>query len=309
MVDDRCSLIDVKLFLSVLPALVLTAGLGTRLRPLTDLVAKPAVPLGGVTLIERILGWLRDQGVTEAVLNLHHRPETITAVVGDGAHLGLRVRYSWEVPILGSAGGPRHALPLLDTETFLIVNGDTLTDLPLAPMIARHEASGADVTLAAIANPAPDRYNGIAADGADRVTGFVPRGRAAGSWHFIGVQVVRASVFAPLADGVPRETISDLYRERLTTHPDSMYVWRTDASFLDVGTPRDYIAAALAVTGAGSAGNVIEPGARISPTARLHRTVVWANAAVGDAVDLDECVVTNKARVPDGTKAKGHVFI
>src|SRR5262245_38631355 len=137
----------------MLPALVLTAGLGTRLDPLTRLVAKPAVPVGGRTLVERVLEWLQRQGARELVLNLHHRPETITGVVGDGAHLGVRVRYSWEHPLLGSAGGPRHALPLLDAPTFLVVNGDTLCEIDLAPMIETHERSGALATLALVSNP------------------------------------------------------------------------------------------------------------------------------------------------------------
>src|SRR5689334_13845428 len=108
----------------MLPALVLTAGLGTRLDPITRPLAKPAVPLGDRTLIEHVLAWLHRQGVRDLVLNLHHRPSTITSVVGDGAHLGMSVRYSWEQPVLGSAGGPRRAAPLLATDTFLIVNGD-----------------------------------------------------------------------------------------------------------------------------------------------------------------------------------------
>ena len=119
----------------MLPALVLCAGLGTRLDPLTRLVAKPAVPLAGRSLIERVLAGLVEQGVADVVLNLSHRPETITGLIGDGAHLGLRVRYSWEQPVLGSAGGPRRALPLVESETFLIVNGDTLSNVPLSPMI------------------------------------------------------------------------------------------------------------------------------------------------------------------------------
>ena len=107
-------------------ALVLTAGLGRRLRPLTDVRAKPAVPVAGEALIRRVLSWLAGQGVREAVLNLHHRPETITRVVGDGSALGLRVRYAWEPTLLGSAGGPRAMLPLLEPASTLIVNGDTL---------------------------------------------------------------------------------------------------------------------------------------------------------------------------------------
>src|SRR5580765_5255060 len=127
----------------MLPAVVLTAGLGTRLDPLTPVVAKPAVPIGNRTLVEHVLDWLRLQGVTDLVLNLPHRPETITGALGDGAHLGLQVRYSWEDPILGSAGGPRHALPLLERrghDPFLIVNGDTLCRLDLQAMIAAHAA-------------------------------------------------------------------------------------------------------------------------------------------------------------------------
>ena len=94
-------------------ALVLTAGLGTRLQPLTYLRAKAAVPVNGETLARRAVRWLVSQGVADLVLNLHHRPETITASVGDGSDMSARVRYSWEQPLLGSAGGPRHALPLL----------------------------------------------------------------------------------------------------------------------------------------------------------------------------------------------------
>ena len=85
---------------------LLTAGLGTRLRPLSAVRAKPALPVAGEALVRRILGWLAASGVTDVVLNLHHRPETVCAVVGDGSDLGVRVRYSWENPVLGSGGRP-----------------------------------------------------------------------------------------------------------------------------------------------------------------------------------------------------------
>jgi NDP-sugar pyrophosphorylase family protein len=90
-------------------ALVLTAGLGTRLRPLTCVRAKAAVPVNGQPLIHRIIRWLVSGGGFDLVLNLHHTPETIAALVGDASALGARVRYSWEQPVLGSAGGPRRA--------------------------------------------------------------------------------------------------------------------------------------------------------------------------------------------------------
>src|SRR5581483_12452590 len=114
------------------PALVLAAGLGTRLRPLTDVRAKPAIPVGGEPMIRRIIRALAAQGVDRLVLNLHHLPHTLTAVVGDGSDLGVRVRYSWEPRILGSAGGPRLARAIVGAGRFWVINGDTLTDVDLA---------------------------------------------------------------------------------------------------------------------------------------------------------------------------------
>jgi len=293
----------------MLPTMVLTAGVGSRLDPITRLVAKPAVPLAGLTLVERVLGWLRSQGAHDVVLNLHARPETIAAVIGDGAHLGLRVRYSWEQPLLGSAGGPRRALPLLDSDVFVIVNGDTLCEIDLAPMIARHRDSRAAVTLGLIPNPAPDRYNIVQLDDADRVMGVVPKrpglvpagptSLAEAGWHFVGIQIVNASVFDPLPDGEPTETVAGIYRTLMREQPDVVRGWRIDAPFLDVGTPREYLNAALALSTQTDA-NACEPGSTIDSSARLTRTVVWTGAAVGADSELSNCIVVTGASVPAG---------
>jgi NDP-sugar pyrophosphorylase family protein len=271
--------------MNTLPALVLTAGCGTRLDPLTRLVAKAAVPLGDRTLIERVLGWLRDQGVVDLVLNLHHLPSTITTVVGDGTHLGVSVRYSWEQPLLGSAGGPRRAVPLLRSDEFLIVNGDTLCDFDIRPMLAAHRQSGADVTMAVLPNPNPNHYNGLVVDENGIVTGFAPRGHAAGTWHFIGVQIVRSSAFAGLADGVPSETVAGFYRDVVRDTPGRIRAWQAATAFLDVGTPRDYLQA----TGS--------------------RVLVWPDARVDPAADLDDCIVAGPVHVPAGFRGRSAVLI
>src|SRR3954453_19030776 len=161
-------------------ALVLTAGLGTRLQPLTLSRAKAAAPVDGDPLARRTIRWLVSQGVDDLVLNLHHKPESITAAVGDGGDLRARARYSWESPVLGSAGGPRHALPLVldgaSGTTFVLVNGDTLTDVALRRMIDHHRRSGALVTMALIPNPRPEKYGGVLLDEAQAITGFTRRG-------------------------------------------------------------------------------------------------------------------------------------
>jgi NDP-sugar pyrophosphorylase family protein len=223
--------------------LVLAAGLGTRLRPLTLTRAKPAMPIGGVPLIRRIIAWLARERVTDIVVNLHYLPETIAAVVGDGSDLGARVRYSWEQPaVLGSAGGPRHALPIIGAPTFFIVNGDTLTDLALAPLAEAHQRSGARVTMALTANHEPGRYGGVLMADDGRVTGFVTRGqKAASSYHFIGVQVADASVFAGLKDGEALNSLR-VYDALIASEPGSIRGYVCNAAFWDIGTPDDYAA-------------------------------------------------------------------
>ena len=194
-------------------ALVLTAGLGTRLRPLTDVRAKPAIPVAGEPIIRRIIAWLVSQGVDDLVLNLHHRPQTLTARVGDGADLGARVRYSWEQPrVLGSAGGPRLARPMLAAGTFLIINGDTLTDVDLVRIADAHAASSALVTLALVPNREFTRYGGVLLDAGHRVAGFARRGPSSeGSYHFIGVQIVNGAVFDAVPPGAPASSIGGVY--------------------------------------------------------------------------------------------------
>lgn len=225
-------------------ALVLAAGLGTRLRPLTLTRAKPAMPIGGEPLVRRIVAWLAREQVADVVVNLHYLPETITAVLGDGSDLGVRVRYSWEQPrILGSAGGPRHALPIIGASPFFIVNGDTLTDLALQPMAAAHAASGALVTMALIPNREPERYGGASLDARQYVTGFVPRGRGAErSYHVIGVQAADAKAFGDLKDGEPVNSVRGLYEKLIAAMPGSIRGYVCDASFWDIGTPEDYAA-------------------------------------------------------------------
>jgi mannose-1-phosphate guanylyltransferase len=290
-----------------LPTIVLTAGLGTRLEPITRVVAKPAVPMAGKTLIERVLGWLRDQGIDDVVLNLHHKPETITAIVGDGAELGLRVRYSWEREILGSAGGPKLALTLWPdlSGPCLIVNGDTLTDLALEPLIDAHRASGARVTMAVIANPRPDNYNGIRADANNAVTGFIPKGHTEPTWHFVGIQVVDPHVFDRLPPGQPAETVSGLYRELIVEAPGSVRVFPVSVPFLDVGTPADYLDAVIRLAGRDV---VIEGTADVDPSAELSRCVIWDQVTIGPGVRLSNCVVLSGAQVKASARAPHQVL-
>ena len=283
-------------------ALVLTAGLGTRLRPLTWIRAKPAVPIGAEPLIARILGWLAACGVRDAILNLHHRPESISAVVGDGGQFGLRVRYSWEPRILGSAGGVRRAFSLIAGDELLVVNGDTVTNVAVAALTASHRASGALVTLALTPNPDPARYGGVRLDPDGAYAGTI---RDAGAWHFVGVQVVRREAVQDLEDGVPAQSIGDAYDRLAGRLRGSVRGWTSHASFFDVGTPATYLAACLALGGGVTAGR----RCRLAGTSELIRTVLWDDVVVDEAVRLEECIVADRVVVPRGSRYHRSVLL
>lgn len=282
---------------------MLAAGLGTRLRPLTLARAKPALPVAGPALIERIVTWLARHGIVDLIVNLHYRPETITALLGDGTQLGTRVRYSWEHPVLGSAGGPRRAFSLAGGERLWLVNGDTLADVPLGAMARAHQSSDALVTMAVIPNPDPSRYGGVLIDDHDAVVGFSRRGSTdRPSWHFVGVQIAEREAFAAISDGTPAESVGTVYPALIAERPGSVRAFRTETTFFDIGTPADYLAACLALADNPMA--LQAAGVRVADDATVERSILWEDVHVGSGARLIECVVMNGARVPHGFAAR-----
>lgn len=269
----------------MIPALVLTAGLATRLRPLSRVRAKAALPVAGEPLIARIAARLASAGIRDLVLNLHHLPHTITAAAGDGSHLGVRIRYSWESPVLGSAGGPRHALPLLAADRFVIVNGDTLTDVDVCAVAAQHERSGALVTMAVVPNTDPQKYGGVLVSASGEVTGFARRGAPGPSYHFIGLQVADREAFATLADGVPHESVGALYPALMHARPGSIRAHVSDAAFLDIGTPADYFDTCLRL-------------ARREGRPLVDDCVLWDDVVIAKGARVRQCILADGVRVP-----------
>lgn len=131
-------------------AIVLAAGLGTRLRPLTLRSPKPLLPVGGVPILLFNLFLLKEADIRRIVVNLHHLPKMIQRAFGSGRSLGLKLSYSFEPKILGTAGGIAQALDLLEDRGTFVLNGDIIFDLDLKKMAAAHRRSGARATLTCI---------------------------------------------------------------------------------------------------------------------------------------------------------------
>ena len=257
-------------------ALVLTAGLGTRLRPLSDVRAKPAMPVAGEPMVRRIIRWLASHGVDDLVLNLHHRPETITAVVGDGRDLGAGTL------LVGAAAPSRQR------------------GRP-APRALDHRRQGRRYVLRHQRRHAHRRGPSRSGGGAPRLgrarhAGARPqsrvpplrrraaRRRAAGDrlpraarrrprpYHYIGVQVAQAAAFASLP-GTNRPVNRRLCDALMRTRPGGVGGFVCNAAFWDVGTVADYWRTSLAfVARAGGAGQHAAGSARGSTRPRASRT-------------------------------------
>ncbi len=151
--------------------MVLAAGLGTRLRPITFAMPKPMVPVANRPVMERILRLLARQGFTEAVANLHWFPELIKERFGDGSACGVELTYSYEERLLGTSGGVRNVADYLG-DSFLIISGDALTDIDLGAMRAFHESHDGIATLATKRVDDTSQF-GVAITGSDgRIQGF-----------------------------------------------------------------------------------------------------------------------------------------
>ena len=152
--------------------MLLAAGLGTRLRPLTYEVPKPMVPVLGIPVMEHILRLLARHGLDDVVANLHYFPDQIEGRFGDGARWGVKLSYSYEEELLGTAGGVRKVRDHFGGETFLIISGDALTDIDLTALLRRHAEAGGIGTLALKRVDDPSQLGVVILNEEGRVQGF-----------------------------------------------------------------------------------------------------------------------------------------
>lgn len=211
-------------------AMILAAGRGDRLRPLTDTLPKPLAPIAGQPLLVHQLGWLARAGVRDVVINLHHLGDQIEAAIGTGAAQGVQVRYSREINRLETGGGIVQALPMLGPDPFLLLNGDIFTDFPFAQLSSAMAATD-DAHLVLTPRP-PHRATGDFEAQAGRVTA---RGHA---YVYCGIAVLHPRLFAGCAT-VPF-SLRELLFAALARRALGATIW--DGYWMDIGTPEQLAA-------------------------------------------------------------------
>jgi NDP-sugar pyrophosphorylase family protein len=220
--------------------MVLAAGLGTRLRPLTDRVPKPLVEIGGRPMIEYPLRLLAAAGVELVIVNLHHLGDQVRAVLGDGSRYGLRIEYSPEDPILDTGGGVARARPLLGDEPFVLANCDALLDVDLAAVWRLHDERGALATLVVRSDPDAERYGALDLDATGRVRRFLGRPPDVAAplvrRMFCGVHVISPEIFEHLPSQPVFSITRDVYRP-LVEAGAPVFGYDHPGYWRDLGTP------------------------------------------------------------------------
>ncbi|MHB1131373.1 MAG: nucleotidyltransferase family protein [Chloroflexota bacterium] len=235
----------------MIQAMILAAGEGTRLRPLTLDRPKPLLPVAGMPLICYALGLLQSHGVREVAINLHYKGEMISGYLGDGSCLGMSITYSREESMLGTAGAVRR-LAHLFADTFVVLYGDVLTDCDLSAMIRFHRRKQALATLALFqtANPSQAGIVGLGRDSA--ISRFVEKpsaGSELGRLANGGVYVLERALLDTLPEQGCRDFGFDVFPRLLAEgRPLYGYPLPPRTCLIDIGTPEGYRRADEVVT-------------------------------------------------------------
>jgi mannose-1-phosphate guanylyltransferase len=318
-------------------AMVMAAGLGTRLRPLTYEVPKPLVPVANRPIMEHILRLLPRHGLDEVVANLHWFPDAIQRRFGDGAECGISLTYSHEGELLGTAGGVRNVASFFGDEPFVVMAADALTDIDLSDLRAAHEANGGIATLAVKRVANVSEFGVVIAGQDGRIQGFQEKPDPAEALSDLAscmIYVLEPEIFDYFPDRPVVDFALDVF-PALLENDVAFCVHQIDAYWNDVGSLPEYIQGNLdTLEGAVEVephGRLLEPsggesaveagepgvdgpvlvgdGVEIAGDARLDGPlVVGDGCGIGSGARVKHSVLLPGARVPEGAMVAGAIY-
>jgi mannose-1-phosphate guanylyltransferase len=228
-------------------AMILAAGFGARLKPLTLRLPKPMFPVLNQPLLEHTLHFLSSQGIQDIIVNVHHLPEKILEYFGDGSDFGVRLVFSREEEILGTAGGLKKAQEFLKRETFLVMNSDVLADINLANILKIHKEKNSYLTLVVRQDINPEKYKPIQLAGDGRITRFLDASfnrpfQITQRVMFTGIQIMEPEIFSRIPEGKFFGTTEDVFPS-LVEEGLPVYGVLHEKYWIDIGTREAYIKA------------------------------------------------------------------
>jgi NDP-sugar pyrophosphorylase family protein len=291
-------------------AMILAAGFGTRLFPLTIDRTKPAIPFLGKPLVGYVAEYVAKFGITEVVVNLHHQPQSVIAALGDGSNFGVSIDYAIEEPdILGTAGALDNARQYLESDTFLIVNGKIISDIDIGAAVETHKRSGALATMVLKPNLKREKFTMVETeDGYIKRFGPhatpVTQAELRDTEHtiatplmFTGIHILEPRVFDYIPPGVYSDTVPDVYIPALK-QGEKIAAHVTDGNWYELSTIPRYLDISLAMMGTGDVHfgrNCVMSGA-----ASLKDSVIWDDVTIGDGATLYRTIIADGVTIEPG---------
>lgn len=312
-------------------AMVLAAGFGTRLLPLTQSLPKPMVPVMNRPLFEHTLSLLSAHGITDIVANLHHLPQEVTEYFGDGRSFGVRLRYSREETILGTGGGIKAAQKLLeehDKGTFLVINSDVLAEIDLQQVMQFHKQKGSLLTLVLRRHSHPEKFESIETDPDGRITHFPGVSSAPVSdktLMFTGIQIMEPDIFSRIPSSGFCGTTEDIFPEMIRQGLP-VYGYLHSGYWSDLGDRKNYLQTHRDIfngktvlnraTGSGDKDNppvgtnvFLGKNCTISKSATVGPYVVLGNGCrVGDGAVVENTVCWKEVSIGKGTTVRHSII-
>jgi mannose-1-phosphate guanylyltransferase/phosphomannomutase len=290
-------------------ALVLSAGYGTRLWPLTEDRTKPAIPILGKPLVGYVAEYLAGHGIDEIVVNLHHRPESVRKALGDGSQFGVKLHYVEEPEILGTSGAIDNAKQFFLDETFVVINGKIITDIDLTAALETHRKTEALATLILLRNSSREQFSVVNTnDGLISGFGRMPTVNDEDPLMFTGIQFMEPEIFNYIPPGVFSHSTTDVFPpaiaagERIAAHVTSGR-WR------ELSTLQRYLDISLELMT--EAGNRITVGAgcTIDDGAEISDSVLWDRVRIESGARIRRCVLADGVRIERGETLENSIVV
>ena len=301
--------------------MILAAGFGTRLWPLTSGRTKPALPFLNRPLIAYTIEYLKRHGVKDLIINLHHEPDSVRAQIGDGSDYGVRIDYSVEEPeILGTSGALDRVREQLDKETFVVINGKIITDIDLGAAIAAHSDRKALATLVLLPNDKRERFSEVKITGEGLISEFAgfpepvnPQSQSPNPQSplmFTGIHVLEPGIFDYIPRGVFSDSVRDVYPKAMADGKTiAAHVADSSSSWRELSTIERYLTISLEFLRREGRDIIMDEGCEIESRATVERSVLWKRARVCGGARLTECVVGDDVIIPSGAEFRRAAII
>jgi NDP-sugar pyrophosphorylase family protein len=294
-------------------AMILSAGYGTRLWPLTEDRTKPAIPILGKPLVGYVAEYLAGYGCDEIVVNLHHRPESVRMALGDGSRFGVKLHYVEEPEILGTSGALDNAREILKGETIVVVNGKIITDIDLNAALETHRRTEAIGTLVLLPNTECQSFTVVEiSDGFLKGFGSMPVpadyvGKES-PLMFTGIQILEPRIFDYIPRGVFSHSTTHVYpqaiakSERVATHV-------AKGKWYELSTPQRYLEISLAMLAERGEHLAVGSGCVISERADVRQSVLWDGIVIEPDARIRRAVLGDGVRISAGEVIEDAVVV